>query len=126
VTERQLLVLVVEAERPLAALFQLDLAEQGHRVNVVHSAEHALEVLTPKYDLVVTSLRLPEMTGEQFILKMRGQVGYADLPVLVIAPDAALPESIRGDATRLRRKPFDLDHFVRYVTDAAGPRRFPN
>lgn len=124
--ERQLLVLVVEAERPLAALFQLDLTQRGHRVNVVHSAEHALEVLTPEYDLVVTALRLPEMTGEQFIRKMRGQVGFADLPVLVIAQDAALPESIRDDATQLRRKPFDLDHFVRYVTNAAGASRFPN
>ncbi|HUQ16477.1 MAG TPA: response regulator [Candidatus Saccharimonadales bacterium] len=124
--KRELLVMVVETERPLAYLFQLDLAQHGHRVNVVHSAEHALKVLTPKYDLVVTSLDLPDMSGEQFLLKMRARVGYADIPVLVIAPDAELPPSIRDDATQLRRKPFDLAHFVRYATDAAGPSRFPN
>lgn len=124
--ERELLVLVVEPERPLAALFQLDLAQHGHRVSAVHSGEHALEVLTPQYDLVVTSLELPEMSGEQFILKLRAQAGCADLPVLVIAPDAELPESLRDGATHLRRKPFALDHFVRYATAAAGPARFPN
>ena len=121
-----MLVLVVETERPLAALFQLDLTQQGHRVNVVHSAEHALKVLTPEYDLVVTSLHLPKMTGEQFVLNVRKQPGCADLPVMVISSDVALPATLRHDATRLRRKPFDLDHFVTYVKDAAGPTRFPH
>lgn len=124
--ERVLLVLVVEPERPLAALFQLDLAQRGHRVAAVHSGEHALGVLTPEYDLVVTSLDLPDMTGEEFILEIRAQVGYRDLPVLVISTDTDLPESIRGGATHLRRKPFPLQHFVKYATDAAGLIRLPN
>ncbi len=124
--ERQLLIMVVEPDRPLAALFQLDLTQRGHNVNVVHSAEHALKVLTPEYDVVVTGLRLPEMTGERFIQSMRAQPGYADLPVLVIAADVALPKSITDSATRLRRKPFNLEHFVDYVAEAAGPGRFRN
>lgn len=124
--DRQLLIMVVEPERPLAALFQLDLTQRGHKVNVVHSAEHALKVLTPEYDVVVTGLRLPEMTGERFIQSMRVQPGCADLPVLVIAADVALPKSITDSATRLRRKPFDLEHFVGYVEEAAGPGRFRN
>lgn len=124
--DRGLLVLVVENERPLAALYQLDLTQRGHRVNVVYSAEHALKVLTAEYDLVVTDLRLPEMSGEGFILAMRGQPTYADLPVLVIAADRQLPRSIRGDATHLRSKPFDLERFVDYVQEAAGPGRFRN
>lgn len=124
--ERQLLIMVVEPDLPLAALFQLDLTQRGHNVNVVHSAEHALKVLTPEYDVVVTGLRLPEMTGERFIQSMRARPGYADLPVLVIAADVALPKSITDSATRLRRKPFDLEHFVDYVAEAAGPGRFRN
>ena len=124
--ERQLLIMVVEPDRPLATLFQLDLTQRGHNVNVVHSAEHALKVLSPEYDVVVTGLRLPEMTGERFIQSMRAQPGYADLPVLVIAADAALPKSIADSATSLRRMPFDLEHFVDYVAEAAGPGRFRN
>lgn len=124
--ERQLLIMVVEPDLPLAALFQLDLTQRGHNVNVVHSAEHALKVLTPEYDVVVTGLRLPEMTGERFIQSMRAQPGYADLPVLVIAADVALPKSITDSATRLRRKPFNLEHFVDYVAEAAGPGRYRN
>lgn len=123
---RQLQVLVVEPDRPLAALFQLDLTQRGHSVNVVHTAEHALEVLTTGYDIVVTGLRLPEMTGERFVQAIRLQPGYADLPVLVIATDQALPPSISDEATRLRRKPFDLERFVDYVTEAAGPGRYRN
>lgn len=121
-----MLVLVVENERPLAALYQLDLTQRGHRVNVVHSGEHALEVLTPEYDVVVTDLRLPEMTGEGLILAMRAHPAYADLPVLVIAAERQLPVSIRDSSTRLRRKPFDLEQFVDYVKEAAGPGRFRN
>ena len=124
--QRQLLVLVVETERPLANVFESDLTQHGHQVDVVHSAEEALEVLTPRYDLVVTSLELPEMTGEQFLLTLRARSGFADLPVLVIAQSRELPQSIRNESTRLRRKPFDLAQFVRYATEAAGPDRFPN
>ena len=120
------MVLVVEPERPLAALFQLDLTQHGHRVNVVHSAEHALKVLTPEYDVVVTSMVLPKMTGEGFVMALRAHAAYVDLPVLVIAPGAELPASISDDATKLRRKPFNLEHFVDYVKDAAGPSRFRN
>ena len=125
--ERQLLIMVVQPDLPLAALFQLDLTQRGHNVNVVHSAEHALKVLTPEYDVVVTGLRLPEMTGERFIQRMRVQPGCADLPVLVMAPVAALPESIADDsATSLRRTPFDLERLVDYVAEAAGRGRFRN
>jgi len=127
VKERQLLIMVVEPDLPLAALFHLDLTQRGHKVNVVHSGEHALKVLTAEYDVVVTDLRLPEMTGERFIQSMRAQPGYADLPILVIAADRALPKSIAADsATSLRRKPFDLEHFVDYVAEAAGPGRYRN
>ena len=124
--DRQLLVLIVENERPLAAFYQLDLTQRGHRVNVVYSAEHALEVLTPAYDLVVTDLRLPDMTGEGLIRAMRAHPAYTDLPVLVIAADRQLPASISDSATSLRRKPFDLERFGNYVKQAAGPGRFPN
>lgn len=48
------------------------------------------------------------------------------MPVLVIAADAQLPASTRDDATHLQRKPFNLEHFVDYVKDAAGPGRFRN
>lgn len=124
--DRQLLVLIVEHERTLAALYQLDLTQRGHRVNVVYSAERALEVLTPEYDVVVTDLRLPEMSGEGLILAMRARAAYVDLPVLVIAADRTLPASLRDSATSLRRKPFDLEMFVDYVKEAAGPGRFRN
>lgn len=125
-SDRQLLVLVVESELPLAALYQLDLLQEGHRVNVVHSAEHALKVLTPTYDVVVTDLRIPDMPGEEFIRALRARPGCADLPVLVIAADSSLPEAIDDGATSLRRKPFELEHFVSYVTEAAGKGRFRN
>ena len=46
----------------------------------------ALKVLTPESDVVVTGLRLSEMTGERFIQSF----------------------SMSDDATRLRRKPFNL------------------
>lgn len=124
--DRPLLVLVVESELPLAGLYQLDLVQQGHRANVVHSALHALEVVTPAYDVVVTDLRLPDMPGEDFIQALRARPGCADLPVLVIAADQTLPAAIDDGATRLRRKPFDLEHFVSYVTEAAGMGRFRN
>lgn len=124
--DRKLLVLVVETELPLAALYQLDLTQQGHRVAVVHSAEHALEVLTPQYDLVVTDLRLGEMSGEALITSIRTHPNYADLPVLVITADPHPPEAIRDPATTIIRKPFELERLSEIVVQAAGRGRFRN
>ena len=124
--ERKLLILIAEAEHKVAYAYQLSLLERGHRVNVVHSAEDALETITPEFDLVITDLRLPEMTGEQMILSMRAQPALEDLPVLVIAAAKTLPDSLVGRATTLRRKPFDVEALPAYVSSAAGRSRFRN
>lgn len=66
------------------------------------------------------------MTGEGLIMAMRRQPACEHLPVLVIAADKRLPASTADTATRLRRKPFDLEHFVEYGTEAAGRSRYRN
>lgn len=118
--------LVVESDLSLALQYQLELLAQGHQVNIVHSAEDALGALTPALDVVITDLRLPGMSGEEFIRSLRGRPEFVDLPVLVITAATALPDSLRDQVTKFRRKPFDFDRLGEYAQDAAGPRRFRN
>lgn len=124
-SQRRLTVLVVEADLPLALEYQLDLLRQGHLVNVVDSAEEALRVITPRYDLLITDLWLPAMSGEDLIRSLRARPEFADLPILVLTAARALPEALGGRIT-LRRKPFDLDDLGSYADEAAGEGRFRN
>ena len=121
-----MLILIAESERTLGYAYQLALISHGHLVNLVHSAEDALAAITPAYDLVITDLRLEEMTGEEMILAMRARPTLREIPVLVIAAAKTLPEALVGRTTTLRRKPFDFDALPDYVRNAAGPSRFRN
>lgn len=123
---RPLQVLIVEPDLSLSFQYQLELLAGGHAANIVHSGEDGLAVITPRYDLVITDLRLPAMSGEVFVLEIRSRQDLRHIPVLVIATSPTLPDSLRNGLTTLRQKPFDWDHFLLFVTEAAGRGRLPH
>ena len=56
-----------------------------------------------------------------------GNERYRDMPVLVLtALPGQLPPDVCNGAMVVRRKPFPLDQFVRYVEDTASTKPLPN
>jgi len=60
------------------------LAELGHHVTVVSSAEDAIRCFAAEsFDLVVTDYKMPEMNGVEMIRRLRAH--KADVPVILLS-----------------------------------------
>jgi CheY-like chemotaxis protein len=113
-------VLLVEDE-VLLRMSTADMLEQlGCSVVGVGSGEAALELLAQEadYDLLVTDVGLPGISGEELATKVREQ--YPSLPV-VIASGYGRP-SLQGEGIQFVSKPYSsvdlqqaLDHTARRV-----------
>ncbi|MFP4188521.1 MAG: response regulator transcription factor, partial [Halobacteriales archaeon] len=91
-SEDRSVVLVVEDEKDLADLYSMWLSET-YEVRTAYDAEQALELTDEDVDVVLLDRRLPGISGDEYLERIRGQ-GYA-CPVAVISavePDLEILE----------------------------------
>ena len=107
-------VLVVDDEPHVLAVIARVLGEAGYDVLATHSPSDALERIraeSPEVDLLVTDLRMPELSGVELAVSAREAV--PDLAVLFLS---GFPEDIPpDDADSLLTKPFAPEELVAAV-----------
>src|SRR5882672_7633663 len=107
-------ILVVEDEAKMRRLLELQLGEEGFVVHSASDAEAGLQLLVrEKPDLVVTDLRLPGMSGLEFLQAVK-RVNAA-LPVVMMTAHGtveAAVEAMKIGASDFVTKPFSLDELV--------------
>src|SRR5271169_6722070 len=107
-------ILIVEDEAKMRRLLELRLGEEGFVVHSAADAEAGLQILVrEKPDLVVTDLRLPGMTGLEFLQAVK-RVNAA-LPVVMMTAHGtveAAVEAMKIGASDFVTKPFSLDELV--------------
>ena len=65
-------ILIVDDEEDILHTFEVILEDEGYKVKTVSKAKKALEILKSEdFDLVLSDMRMPEMTGEEFLIQMR-------------------------------------------------------
>jgi DNA-binding NtrC family response regulator len=111
---RKSAILVVEDEAKMRRLLELQLGEEDFLVHSAADAETGLQLLVrEKPDLVVTDLRLPGMSGLEFLQAVK-RVNAA-LPVVVMTAygtvEAAV-EAMKDGASDFVTKPFSLAELV--------------
>jgi two-component system, OmpR family, KDP operon response regulator KdpE len=85
-------VLVIEDDKELSRLLQLDLRQQGYEVAVAHDGLEGLRVFhSTKPDLVVLDIALPMMDGRTVCQRIRE---LSDVPVLMMTAHAVTEEDI--------------------------------
>ena len=115
-------ILVVEDSKPLREMLVHVLREDGTRVDSAKDGKEALDrYYSTPYDLIITDLNMPEVTGIELIKKIREQddliefiiiTGYASLESAV--------EAIKAGAFDYIIKPFKVEELkvaVRNVKD---------
>ena len=129
-------VLVAEDEHLAALVVEEALAEQGHEVVLARDGQEALDIAeTYAFDVLVTDLAMPRVTGWELIPRLRNR--RADLPVVVMTGylppggGQTLFADKRGPLALLH-KPFDLGqlfaalgHVVPKRAAAAAAGRHP-
>ena len=117
-------VLIVEDDPALAHMYVRALAASGHRIDHACDGEQGLEaLLSAEYDLVVSDIRMPVMSGLDLLDKARRL--RPDLPFLLMT--AQLDVALYGRARemgviRYLLKPVRLDQLTRAVENGLKVR----
>ncbi len=118
-------ILVVEDEAKMRRLLELQLGEEGFVMHFAADAEMGLQLLVrEKPDLVVTDLRLPGMSGLEFLQAVKRT--NAALPVVVMTAYGTVEsavEAMKIGASNYVTKPFSLDELVMVIRKELDSQR---
>lgn len=83
-------VMLVDDSETILLLISDILTDAGHAVETAHSAVEALARFQSgaQADLLITDLIMPEMSGIEFIRKVRKVSGHESIPILIHTTDA--------------------------------------
>jgi DNA-binding NtrC family response regulator len=103
-------ILIVDDEASMCEFLTMVLSKEGYRVKAVMSGREALLVLEEDtFQLMITDLRMPEMSGLDLVREVRRR--HADVGVVVITAFASLDsavEALRLGAADYVTKPFQV------------------
>jgi DNA-binding NtrC family response regulator len=103
-------ILVVEDEPKLRRLVELHLADEGYSVESAGDAETGLKLLHKNsFGLVLTDLRLPGMTGFEFLKAIKQS--SEEIPVVIMTAHGTIEsavEAMKAGASNYILKPFSL------------------
>jgi DNA-binding NtrC family response regulator len=114
-------ILVVDDEAVVRELTVEILRRSGYKPHGVSSAKHALELLDQEtFDLVVSDVVMPEMTGVEFLYELRKN--RPELPVVLMTGGSKEPEratkAVELGACSLIYKPFSQAELTAAVSAA--------
>ena len=121
-------ILVVDDDASIREVSAAMLTDEGYQVLTAEDGMQALEAL-PQFspNLVITDLRMPRMSGFEFLAVVRRR--YPDLPLIAISGEFEgneVPPGVPADAY-LEKGAFSFNQLRTKITDmlTAHPRRQP-
>lgn len=90
-------ILVVDDEKDLADLIRFNLARNHYRVLVAHDGETAVELARREHpDLVILDLMLPRLSGQEVLVRLRGDADTRGIPVIVLTAKSEESDVVVG------------------------------
>ena len=118
-------ILVVEDSRQADAL-RLTLEEQGYDVEVVSDGRAGLETArASEFDLVISDVVMPELSGFEMCRALREDPGTAMLPVILVTTlddPAQILEGLQAGADNYLTKPYQPEQIVARVQKVLAAR----
>ncbi|MBX9628225.1 MAG: hybrid sensor histidine kinase/response regulator, partial [Gemmataceae bacterium] len=119
-------VLVVDDSITVREVERQLLANKGYEVAVaVDGADGWNQVRAGRYDLLVTDVDMPRMTGIQLVRAVRGDPAVKDLPVVIVSYKEREDDRLRGleagANAYLTKSSFHDNRFAEAVEDLIGP-----
>ncbi len=108
-------ILIAEDEQPIRELLEAVLADEGYRVATVPDGRAALTALAgERYDLVVSNIMMPLLSGHELAQAMRADPALWGIPLILMSAAGARVVPTVPHAAYLP-KPFDLDDLLATV-----------
>ncbi len=118
-------IFVVDDKDSMRNMLQQTLLEEGHRVDAVNTGEKAIDLVQNKnYDLVLTDLKMPNMSGFDVLSGVKDV--DADTAVIVMTAYGTIEDAVlamKKGAYDFLTKPFDTEHLCVLVNRALENRR---
>ena len=125
-------ILVVDDERHIVRLVEVNLARAGYDVVVAYDGVEALEVFQKqKPDMVVLDVMMPRMDGFEVLKKLQADPDSRDVPVIMLTAKAQDADIFRGWSSGVSSyltKPFNPRELLTFVErifqsmEDGGPR----
>lgn len=104
--------MVIDDEPTLRMVLEMSLSDFGHQVLPAENGQAGLEKLKDGYkpDLILVDLKMPILSGKEFVLALRSNPQFNDISVLILSGsmpgfgDYPPKETYQGIVS----KPFDL------------------
>jgi DNA-binding response OmpR family regulator len=114
-------ILVIEDDTDLADLLGTLLQLQGYGVEVAYDGSEGLaKIRAQPFDLVVTDLMMPSVSGWEVLEELRRSPEHSAIPVIVMSALAAGSRA-NGYGHSLVTKPFNLDTMLSTIEGLIGP-----
>jgi len=79
-------ILIVEDEESFHILYKAMLDDKGYDIISAYDGDEALEKVEQESpDLIITDILMDMVTGDTFLLYLKGMPGHADTPVIIIS-----------------------------------------
>ncbi len=125
--KNKLSILVIDDEAPLEDIYKNFLAKIG--ANVVffdHPQKGWRAIDKEEYDLIITDLKMPIITGDEFISIVRSSKLNSRTPIILCSAfinKLVISEITRESKVYFLNKPFDSKILLELVTKAVGVKR---
>lgn len=122
--ENNFKVLVIDDEAPLENIYTNFLAKIGAQVKFCDHPQKGWQAIDKeKFDLIITDLRMPAITGDEFITIVRDSKLNAQTPIILCSAfinKLVLTEMSRESKVYFLNKPFDSKTLFELVAKACG------
>ena len=107
-------ILVVEDEKKLARVLQLELVYEGYQVTTVYDGREALKLINQEdFDLILLDVMLPGLSGMEILRRMRKDQQVT--PVILLTARDATYDKVSGldlGANDCMTKPFEIEELL--------------
>ncbi len=115
---RKASILAVDDEPVILELIKEILCNDGHTVDTTTSANDALKMIKEKrYDLLISDVKMPEMTGIELIRKVKKIDSELAKRVVVSTGDSSAAEAENKEIKTYLLKPFTVDGLKRAIAN---------
>lgn len=125
---KQRKVLVVEDSRLIHKMYEVML--QPMTLVSAFSGQEGLDKLeqNPDVDLVILAIKMPQMSGLEFLARMKASPGASRIPVVIVSTDGKDADVARGlqtGANAYLKKPFQREDLLATINRIAPPQISP-
>ncbi len=109
--EKQKRILVVDDEQDLCEILKFNLETEGYHADTANSAEEALDMDVPSYDLLLLDVMMGGMSGFQMAKHLKEQPATARIPIIFLTARDTENDTVTGfnlGADDYISKPFSI------------------